>query len=175
MALIDRDRLTCIGTVKQAYGVKGELKVAPLTDTPAYYEQCGSVILETKQGLRDFRVSRMRAAGAHWIVALDGLDDRDGAESFCGARVLLQDSELRPLQPGEYFRHDLVGCMVETLAGKSLGRVGSVMETGANDVLVVGEKGVLVPMLAEVVKDVDLGRKTIRIEPLPGLLEVEEE
>lgn len=175
MALIDRDRLTCIGTVKQAHGVKGELKVAPLTDTPAYYEQCGSVILETKQGLRDFRVSRMRAAGAHWIVALDGLSDREGAEAFCGARVLLRDAELRPLRPGEYFRHDLVGCMVETVAGESLGRVSSVMETGANDVLVVGESGVLVPMLAEVLKDVDLERKTIRIEPLPGLLEADEE
>ena len=53
--MIDRERLTCIGKVTQAHGVKGDLKVAPLTDTPAYYENTREVILETGQGLRDFK------------------------------------------------------------------------------------------------------------------------
>ena len=175
MTLIDRDRLTCIGTVAQAHGVKGELKVAPLTATPAYYEECGTVILETKQGLRDFKVRGMRPAGSHWIMTLDELNDRTGAEAYCGALVLLEDSRLRPLEPGEYFQHDLIGCEVKTLAGESLGRVKGIMETGANDVLVVGEESVMVPMLADVVKEVDVDGGLIRIEPLPGLLEADEE
>ena len=175
MALIDRERLTCIGTVSQAYGVKGELKVAPLTDTPAYYEGARSVILETGQGIRDFKVRAMRSAGRHWIMNLEGLNDRGGAEAYHGAKVLLEDSSLRPLEPGEYFQHDLIGCEVKTLAGEPLGLVNSIMETGANDVLVVGEKSLMVPMLADVVKDVDVDGKVIRIEPLPGLLEADEQ
>ena len=175
MALIDRERLTCIGKVTQAHGVKGELKVAPLTDTPAYYEGSQSVILETRQGLRDFKVRGMRSAGKYWIMTLEGLDDRGAAEAFGGALVLLEDSRLKPLEPGEYFQHDLIGCEVETLAGRPLGQVSGIMETGANDVLVVGEKSLMVPMLADVVKGVDLQSRLIRIEPLPGLLEAEEE
>jgi 16S rRNA processing protein RimM len=175
MTLIDRDRLTCIGTVSQAHGVKGDLKVAPLTDTPAYYERSTTVILETKQGLRDFKVSGLRRAGNHWIMTLEGLKDRGGAEAYRGARVLLDDSLLRPLEPGEYFQHDLIGCEVETLTGDPLGRVKSIMETGANDVLVVGDGSLMVPMLAEVVKEVDVHGRRIRIAPLPGLLEAENE
>lgn len=175
MTLIDRDRLTCIGTVTQAHGVKGDLKVAPLTETPAYYEHSRIVILETGQGLRDFKVSGLRSAGKHWIMSLEGLNDRGGAEVYCGARVLLDDSLLRPLEPGEYFQHDLIGCEVENLAGEPLGRVKGIMETGANDVLVVGEGSLMVPMLTEVVKEVDVDGRRIRIAPLPGLLEAEDE
>lgn len=175
MEMIDRDRLTCIGTVSQAHGVKGDLKVAPLTDTPAYYEDSSEVILETKQGLRDFKVRGLRRAGNYWIMSLEGLNDRSGAEAYGGALVLVYDSLLRPLEPGEYFQHDLIGCEVETLAGEPLGRVKGIMETGANDVLVVGEGPLLVPMLAEVVKEVDLDGGRIRIAPLPGLLQAESE
>ncbi len=175
MTLIDRDRLTCIGTVSQPHGVKGDLKVAPLTDTPAYYEDSSEVILETKQGLRNFKISGLRRAGNHWVMSLEGLNDRSDAEAYHGALVLLDDSLLRPLEPGEYFQHDLIGCEVETLAGEPLGRVKGIMETGANDVLVVGEASLMVPMLAEVVKEVDVDRRRIRIAPLPGLLQAESE
>jgi 16S rRNA processing protein RimM len=108
-------------------------------------------------------------------MTLEGLDDRGAAEAYGGALVLLEDSRLRPLEPGEYFQHDLIGCEVETLAGRPLGQVNSIMQTGANDVLVVGEKSLMVPMLADVVKGVDLQSRLIRIEPLPGLLEADEE
>ena len=175
MALIDREQLTCIGKVAQAHGVKGELKVVPLTDTPAYYEGSQSVILETSQGLREFRVHGMRSAGKYWVMTLEGLDDRGTAEGYSGALVLLQDTQLRPLEPDEYFQHQLMGCEVETVAGKALGKVRGIMETGANDVLVVGEESLMVPMLASVVIEVDVDRRLIRIEPIPGLLEADEE
>ena len=175
MALIDREQLTCIGKVAQAHGVKGELKVAPLTDTPAYYEDSQSVILETSQGLREFEVRGMRSAGKYWVMTLEGLDDRGTAEGYSGALVLLQDTQLRPLEPDEYFQHQLMGCEVETVAGKALGKVCGIMETGANDVLVVGEESLMVPMLASVVIEVDVDRRLIRIEPMPGLLEADEE
>ncbi len=177
MGLIDRELLTCIGVVAHAHGVKGELKVNPLTDDPAYYEGSRAVILETEQGLRAFPHSRLRTAGRHWILALQGVTGRGEAESLRGAGVLLEASQLRPLEPGEYFQHDLIGCEVETLEGRALGLVEAIMETSANDVLSVALDGEtrLVPMVGEVVREVDVERRLIRIAPLPGMLELDEQ
>ncbi len=176
MGLIDRDRLTCIGVIASAHGVKGELNVHPMTDDPAYYEKCEAVILETERGLQAFTVGGLRMAGRHWIMALEGVGGRDAAETLRGAGVLLEESQLRPLAAGEYFQHDLIGCAVETLDGNLLGRVTEIVTTGANDVLVVelDGKARMLPMVGEVVRKVELEKRLIRISPLPGLLELDE-
>lgn len=177
MALIDRDGLTCIGIVAKAHGVRGELKVTARSDTPEYYTGMKSVILETADGLRPFSVGAVRTAGGCWVMRLEGVTSRDQAESLRGAEVLLENSLLRPLERDEYFQHDLIGCAVETLGGRGLGRVEEVLETGANEVLAVGGAGgrVMIPLTREVVREVDMGARLIRIEPLPGLLEAGEE
>lgn len=171
MVLIDRDRLVCIGRVQDAHGVDGELKVKPLTDSPSSYESRAEVIVDAGRGLRRHTVGGIRNAGALWIVALEGIGSREEALALKGAELLLDRSELRPLEEGEYFLDDLIGCTVEDLAGTALGRVRGVMETGANDVLEVAtETGeTLVPMTDEVVREVDLEARRIRIAPLPGL------
>ncbi len=172
MGLIDRDRLTCIGIVAQAHGVKGELKVIPQTDSPHFYKSAQTVILETSRGLRRFSVSDLITRPGSWIMALQEVNDREAAQALRGASILLEDASLKPLEQDEFFRHDLIGCVVETLDGKTLGLVEDVMETGANEVLVVsGEtNSVMVPMVADVIKDVNIAGKVIRIDPIPGLL-----
>jgi 16S rRNA processing protein RimM len=173
--LIDRERLVCIGRVADAHGLQGELKVKPLTDTPSYYESRATVILDAGQGLTRHAVRSMRSAGAHWIVALEGVTVREAALALKGAELLLDESEVRPLEPGEYFLDDLIGCAVEDEAGRPLGRVSGVIETGANDVLAVatGTGETLVPVTDEVVRQVDTAARRIRIAPLPGLFEAE--
>ena len=171
MVLIDRERLVCIGRVVDAHGLHGELKVKPLTDAPSFYESRATVLLDAGQGLRSLAVRHMRTAGAHWIVGLEGVDERAAALALKGAELLLDESELRPLQEGEYFLDDLIGCTVEDERGATLGRVRGVIETGANDVLeVVTEDGeALVPMTDEVVRAVETDARRIRIQPLPGM------
>lgn len=171
MVLIDRDRLVCIGRVQDAHGLNGELKVKPLTDSPSAYEAQAEVIVDAGKGLRRHVVRSIRNAGALWIVALEEIESREAALALKGAELLLDEAELRPLEEGEYFLDDLIGCMVEDLAGTALGRVRGVIETGANDVLEVAtEDGeTLVPMTEEVVREVDVDARRIRIAPLPGL------
>ncbi len=173
MVLIDRDRLVCIGKVVDAHGLDGELKVKPFTDTPSYYESSADVIVDAGKGLHRRAVKRIRNAGALWIVALDGVADREAALALKGAELLLDESLLRPLEAGEYFLDDLIGCDVEDLQGARLGRVCGVIETGANDVLEVATEAgeALVPMTQEVVKQVDMAARRIRIAPLPGLFD----
>lgn len=176
MGLIDRDRHTCIGTVGQAHGIKGDVKVYPLTSTPDYYRTVRDIVLDDGKGLRAAKIAALRDTGSYWIVRIDGLMDRTAAEALTGAKMLVADEALRPLDAGEYFQHDLIGCHVETMDGRVLGEVVDVMETGANDVLdIKGSAGdVMVPLLASVVKNIDVEARRIRIDPLPGMLDEDE-
>ena len=79
MVLIDRERLVCIGKVLDAHGMDGELKVKPLTDSPSAYESRAEVIIDAGQGLRRHVVRGIRNAGALWIVALEGIGNREAA------------------------------------------------------------------------------------------------
>ena len=175
MALIDRDRLVCIGKVIDAHGLHGELKVKPFTEAPSSYEPGAEVIVDAGKGLRRLAVRHMRNAGALWIVGLEGVTERDAALDLKGAELLLDRSLLRPLEAGEYFLDDLIGCDVEDMQGTPLGRVAGVIETGANDVLAVATEAgeTLVPMTDEVVKQVDVAARRIRISPLPGLFDAD--
>lgn len=176
MALIDRERLVCIGRVARAHGLRGGLLAQPLTDAPEYYTRLREILLDRGQGLQPLRVIDWVLHGRRWELRLEGVRDRDGAEALIGAELLIPQEALKPLAEGEYFQHDLLGCQVETRNGDLLGLVTGVLETGANDVLEVagGGRVIMVPMLAQVVKAVDLAARRICIEPIPGLLEEEE-
>lgn len=174
MALIDRDRLVCIGKVVDAHGLKGEMRVRPLSRSPRLprlFESCETVILDTGRGLRHCTVRQVRFAGGYWVLALEGVDDRESARDLKGAEVLLQEAGIRPAAEGGYDVDDLIGCDVLNLDGEWLGQVSGLIETGANDVLEVatGQCATLVPVTEEVVKQVDVAARRILIDPLPGL------
>ncbi len=173
--LIDREQLVCIGKVADAHGLHGELKVKPLTGTPTEVEVGSDVLVDGGRGLHRHAVQRVRWAGTHWVLALEGLTSRDAAQRLKAAELLVHQADLRPLEEGEYFLDDLIGCTVRDGTGKALGEVTGVMETGANDVLEVrtAQGETLVPMTAEVVRRVDVDGRAIHIEPLPGLFEAE--
>lgn len=178
MALIDRDRLVCIGKVVDAHGLKGEMRVRPASRSPRLprlFESCEAVILDTGRGLRNCTVRQVRFAGGYWVLALEGVDDRESARDLKGAEVLLphegMQAGIRPAAEGGYGVDDLIGCDVLNLDGEWLGQVSGLIETGANDVLEVatGQCATLVPVTEEVVKQVDVAARRILIDPLPGL------
>jgi 16S rRNA processing protein RimM len=172
--LIDRDRLVCIGRVSGAHGMEGAIKVVPLTDAPQHYRELRELVLDTAHGLRAVAVETRRDAGSQWVLTLKGLAGRSAAEALKGAAVLVPLTERGPLAENEYFTEDLIGCAVETLSGEALGSVTGVLEAGAQHLLqVAGARGeVLVPLAEAIVKEVLLERRTIRIDPPPGLLEL---
>lgn len=172
--MVDRDRLIPIGRVLEPHGKNGSLKVLPLTDSPSYYETCREIYIDSEEGLRRHAVKSLAVAAAGWILSVDEVTGRDGANTLRGAEVLVPEASLRPLETDEYFRHDLVGCTVETMAGKTLGRVREVMMGTAQHLLVVcsGASEVLLPLVSEIVRDVDTENQVIRVEPPPGLLEL---
>ncbi len=175
-ALLDRERLVCIGKVLGAHGVNGHLKVRPLTSDPDYYHGAARVYVDSGAGLAGHSVKEWRSHSDNWLLLLDGVVGREAARALKGGELLLPEDELKPLAEGEYFTDALIGCEVLNEAGERLGRVTGVIETGANDVLEVdtGRGEVLLPMTEEVLRSIATGQRRITVAPLPGLLELNE-
>ncbi len=107
-------------------------------------------------------------------VALEGVSDREGADSLRGMLVLGDAEHLAPLEPDEFYWHELVGCSVESTSGERIGVVCEIWETGAHDVLVVrSEEGRqhLLSTARELMPKVDLEARRVVVEVLPGMLE----
>jgi 16S rRNA processing protein RimM len=119
-------------------------------------------------------VATLRPHGNAHLLWLQGVEDREAAERYRGAEILLSKEEMPDLPPGTYYHWDIVGLEVVSDEGKSLGRVMEILQTGANDVYVVrgpaGEE-ILLPAIEPVVLEVDLVVKRMRVHLLPGLRE----
>lgn len=115
---------------------------------------------------RPATVTDGRRHGKTVLARLEGCDDRDAAASLIGDEIAVPREELPPLPEGRYYWTDLVGLRVEHRDGSELGVVDHLLETGANDVLVVkGEREILIPFVPEkVVLDVDLDAGVIRVD-----------
>jgi 16S rRNA processing protein RimM len=106
----------------------------------------------------DRRVERRAGTDERPIVRLEGISDRDGAAALLGEQLLL-DQEDAPLEEGEYIVSDLVGCTIE-----GLGVVTGVIPGPSCDVLEVGVEGVLVPLVSDAVKRVDIAGRIIEVD-----------
>jgi 16S rRNA processing protein RimM len=179
--LVDRDKLVRIGRIRGAHGMGGDVKVTPFTDATELYEALPELVLDAAKGLRAVEVAGWRHIGAQWVLSLKDVTDRDGAEALRGAHVLAEP-QTPVTAEDEYLAEDLIGCAVETMSGEAVGSVSGVLDAGPQALLQVtriadagsdknrGE--VLVPLADTIVKEVNLDRRRIRIDPPPGLLEL---
>jgi len=172
-SLPNSDELLLIGQIAAPFGVRGQIKLHTVTNRPEHLRKIRKVFLGDERTL--YTLSR---AAEHkpteMIVTLAGIDTREAAEALRGLEVYIRQQDALPLEDDEYYLHDLPGLRVETVDGTVVGVVKEVIETGANEVLVVtrpegGE--VLIPMIKDVVKQLDVAAGQIVIEPIAGLLE----
>lgn len=163
---IDPAKAVTVGRVLAPHGVRGELKVEPLTDFPERFKRGARLWLRGSP----HRVEWSRTQGNLVYLKLEGVDTRTQAEGLRGEE--LRVPEAFALQGEDvYYQHDIVGLRVEDEGGEPLGRVESIFSTGANDVYIVrGEKGeLLLPAVEDVVKAVDVPGRRIVVRLLPGL------
>lgn len=128
---------TVIGRITSVFGVRGWVKVYSYTDPMDNILAYRHWRVSGSGEPVDFRVAEGRRHGPGIIVRLDGVADRDEARRYCDADIRVPVNELPELGDGEYYWHQLVDLDVRTLDDALLGRVVRLMETGANDVLVV--------------------------------------
>ena len=108
------------------------------------------------------------------IVGLEGIDSMTDADELAGVELRIPTDRLYALASGTFYRHDLVGCAVETVEGVSVGIVAGVEGTlGGSRLVVSGRQGeVLIPLVSAICTAVEPSRKRIVIDPPAGLLEV---
>jgi 16S rRNA processing protein RimM len=148
--------------------------VALLTDVPKRFEKLKSVWVGTDEAQAvKHSVLSVRVGRSSVVLKLKDIDSRSAADERRGRLVFVAEKDAIVPRKGSYFIHDVVGMKVLTEEGEEVGTVQEVMQLPANDVWVVVEEGkeVLIPAIKEVIKSVDLERRTVMIRPLEGLLE----
>ena len=157
-----------MGEVSGPYGVQGWIKVNSYTEDPGAILDYPQWKLGLTGGWQDVDVVEGRRHGKSVVARLAGCADRDEAAALAGASVAIDRTQLPQLDADEFYWTDLEGLDVVNTSGTLLGRVISLMETGANDVLVVSNgKETLIPSLPDVIRSVDLqvGRIVADWEP----------
>jgi 16S rRNA processing protein RimM len=170
------DRLVAIGEIGRPHGVRGEVRVTPLTDHPERFERLVECVLWDEAGdrRRPCRIRGARAQGDVVVLALAGYDSPEAVAELTGWVLAVPESEALPAPEGHFYPWQLVGCRVLTEDGSEVGVVLRIEGSGAQDLWVVGDGGRehLVPAVAEIVRDVDLRGRRIVIRPPEGLLEL---
>ena len=160
------------GRVIKPYGVLGWVRVEVLTTNPLRYRKGSGFFLEGHEEGERLLLEEVKESAGTLLVKFQGLDDRKQAERLRGKRLLVTPDDIGEPPQGHLWEHQLLGLEVITTQGRNLGEVVEIIETGANDVIVVkGGKEYLIPMIEETVVDVELEEGKLIIEPLPGLLE----
>lgn len=150
-----------IGRVLKAQGIKGEIKLACYVDESQMLKNVKQLYIGTKT----YIVEKIRCDGMFCYVLLQGITDRNTAESMRNWSVFA-DKESLALQDNRYFISDLIGCKVVTLDGKTVGVVSDVLQYGAADVFVCNNNGKTVsfPFLNDVVSAINIDSKTINVD-----------
>lgn len=159
--------MVIMGRVVAAQGLQGWVKVQVFTEhLDSLLDYDVWYLGNEKHPWREFRVESSNMHTKVLVAKLEGMADRTAAEKYKGMLVAVPRSSLPEQREGEYYWSDLIGMSVVNLAGEALGRVESLIETGANDVLCVrNEKGeILIPFLAHVVQSVGMEEKLIRVD-----------
>ena len=162
-----------IGKVVALFGLGGELKVRVLTDIPDRFAKLDAIWIGDSH-MRRVIESVRPYKGDTILVKFKDIDDATAAEKLRAADLCIPVSELAKLPSGSYYQHDIIGLRVFILDDTLLGTIVDIIETGSNDVYVVkmgdGSQQ-LIPAIKDVIKQIDLIRRTMHIDPIPGLLD----
>lgn len=169
----DSQDWVAVGEVVAPFGMRGELKVRPLTDFPERFARTATIYSGAEH--TPHAVEAARIHGDQVILRLAGVTTIADAEALRGTTLWIPASELLPLPPDTYYLHDLVGLRVRHVDGRALGVVGDVLTGAGNDLLVVRDTPsgaeTLLPAVKEFIKRVDVAGGELLVEPIPGLFD----
>ncbi|WP_299048290.1 ribosome maturation factor RimM [uncultured Tateyamaria sp.] len=165
------DDLICVGAIGGAYGVHGEVRIKSFCAQPEDIETYSP--LTTEDGKRSFALAIVRPMKNGFVVRIADVASKEQADALKGTQLFARRDQLPHLPDDEFYYTDLVGLDVYDTGGGSLGRVKSVQNHGASDLLEVHAPGatatVLLPFTKAAVPTVDLGARRIVADPPEGL------
>ena len=171
-----------IGKITNTHGVHGEMRVVPFTDDPTRFSRLKTVIIRMDGRDTAMTLISARLHKQFVLIKLQGVTDMNAAERLKGAELLIPDAQAMPLGEGEYYQRDLLDLAVIDQQGNHLGFIEDILETGANDVYVIGQRDgdtknktrskepeILLPAIRDCVLEVDLERGVMVVKVLEGL------
>ncbi len=168
--------LVTIGKIVGVHGLKGNLKVYSYAESVATYSAVTQLIIKDANGNDTcYRISEVKAYKRQLLLSLEGINTREQARALTGCKLFIEQANFPELDADIYYWSDIIGLSVFTITDKCLGRIESVMRTGANDVYVVKSDGdypikeTLIPALESVVQAVDLKQRTMIVDLPEGL------
>ncbi len=152
-----------VGKIVNTHGLKGEVKVIPLTDDPKRYNDLEFVLIDgVERKIQGVKYQKDRV-----IVKVEGINSIEEAEKYKNKYMEIPREYAVPLEEDSYYIADIIGCTVYDTDGKDLGKIFDVIQTKNNDVYWIKKpKELLIPVLLEIVTDIDVENKKITIKPV---------
>jgi 16S rRNA processing protein RimM len=165
-------RCVAVGRVGRPHGVDGEVRIDPMGGLPDGFRGYTRFYLGRGKEIRPVALESHRSHGRFLIAKIEGCGTPEAARGFAGAVLYVDRAEMPPLEEGEYYYADLIGCRLVDEAGRALGRVTDVFWSGAHDVLSVESegRGWMIPVVSEWVLSLDPEEGVIVARTPEGLI-----
>lgn len=152
-----------VGKVGKTHGLKGEFKVIPMTSDINNYKRYENVIIKGEEK----KIQSVKFQKDRVILKLEGIDSIEDAETYKNAIIEVPRDKEPELEEDEFYVRDLIGIHVFDTDGNDLGAIYDVIETKNNDVYWIRKpKELLIPVLMDIVLDIDLDENRITIKPV---------
>ena len=169
-----------VGAITQTHGIRGEVKVFPMTDDVSRFKNMKELILDTGKEQIVLEVTSARPQKNLVILKFKGIDNINDVEKYKGCGLFVTKENRVKCKKDEYFIADLIGLRAIDEEGEAFGTISDVIQTGANDVYVVTTKQgeeVMIPAIKDWILEVSVEEQDgqagyVRIHLLPGLLDL---
>ena len=170
------DELIVVAHIVKVRGLRGEVVADLLTDFPERFEELIALVSVSADGTRrSLQIEEQWLHGNRIVFKFAGFDRIEDAKELVGYDLAIPEDERVVLPPDSFYEWELIGCRVQTVDGKVIGEVKSVMHTGGVEILSVvddKDRDRLIPMANDICVEIDVAEKLIRIDPPEGLLEL---
>ena len=165
-----------VGVITRTHGIRGEVKVYPTTDSPLRFRELEGVLLKLGKRMRALTIDEVSFFKNLVIIKFKEISTLEDAEALRGGEIYIDREDGEPLAENEFYIADLLGMDVyEAETGLCLGSVKDVLQTGANDVYIVGREGqkdLLLPAIRDCIRNVDVESNRMEVHVMAGLLDL---
>ena len=161
-----------VGKIVNTHGLRGEVKVVHWTDYPEVFEDIDFVYVKKKSEYERLDVKGIKYQKNNLIVRFSQITDINMAEKYKNQVIYAEREILGELPEGVYYIADLIGLDIVTEDGEKIGTVSDVFNTGSNDIYEVkreGKKNLLLPVIDDVVLNIDVEGGKITVRMMDGL------
>lgn len=162
-----------IGKVVTTQGNKGEIKVLPLTDSTDRFKKLNSIFIKNNVNQKALNIEKIKIKENMVILKIKDIENIKEAKLLVGSYLEIEREKAVKLPEDTYFVFEIIGLDVYTKNNIYLGKVDNVISTGSNDVYIVkieDKEDLFIPAIREIIENIDLGKKSITINMVDGLI-----